>query len=170
MSLPLTLDREGIARLIPHQGSMCLLDHMAHWSEAEMVCHTHSHQLSEHPLRAHGRLSAAHAIEYAAQAMALHSRLKAEHAAQAGGQDEPPQRPRKGFLAAVRAVRLEVPYLDDLPAPLEVRAHCSAGDERQAVYTFSVGPVGLKPVVSGRATVVLDAEALVGSGAGPALG
>lgn len=170
MSLPISLDRDGIARLIPHQGSMCLLDHMAHWSETDIVCLSHSHQLSEHPLRANGRLSAAHAIEYAAQAMALHSRLKAEHAAQAGGQGDLPQRPRKGFLAAVRAVRLDAPYLDDLPAPLEVRAQCSAGDDRQAVYTFSVGPAGLKPVVSGRATVVLDAEALLGSAAGPASG
>jgi predicted hotdog family 3-hydroxylacyl-ACP dehydratase len=140
------LGAEGIAALIPHRGSMCLLDGLLDWDEVRIRCRANGHQAVDHPLRtAHGLLAPA-AIEYAAQAMALHGGLLARAA---GGRATP------GFLASARAVRLHRLRLDDLPGPLLVLAQRQAGDDRQILYRFQVEHDGV-PVADGRAAVVLN--------------
>jgi len=144
------LNRDEIARRIPHQGSMCLLEQVVSWSPERIHCAANSHRAPDNPLRAYGRLGIACGIEYAAQAMAVHGALVAEGAAAA------PSAPRVGYLASVRGVAFHAMRLDDVSGDLSVHAERLLGDDTHIVYSFAVEADG-KPLLSGRATVVLDA-------------
>ena len=152
------LERAGIAARVPHAGSMCLLDAVVSWDEQQIECRASSHASPAHPLLHHGRLPATAAIEYAAQAMALHGRLIQEQRGDAAA-------PRRGFLAALRSVRLHCRWIDPAAPPLIVRASRFAGDEVQVLYDFEVAAGS--PVAAGRAVVVLDASARAAAPAGP---
>ena len=155
---PQTLTRAGIAALIPHSGTMCLLARLERWSGDEIVCIATNHRDRDHPLRTRRGLLAPCAIEYAAQAMALHGALVGHTAGSAA---------TPGYLASARGVQLHVLRLDDLPfdaaadgagrAPDELRIEATrqAGDARQILYTFRIRHAG-RPVADGRATVVLN--------------
>lgn len=143
---PQTLDHAGIAARIPHAGRMALLDGLDGWDAQQIRCHATSHQAADHPLRSASGLLSVHAIEYAAQAMALHGALLAV-------EGEPP---RAGYLASVRGVTLAVPHLHDRPGALKVRAERLAGDANQVMYRFEVRDGAGAPVAEGRATVVLN--------------
>jgi len=152
---PASLDREEIARRIPHQGSMCLLERVNAWDSQRISCEATSHLDPGNPLRAHGRLGAACGIEYAAQAMAVHGALVAEM--QAASPDEPPQ---AGYLVSVRGVSLHVARLDDVGTALAVRAERGSGNAGSVLYDFSVH-AGDTLLLSGRAVVMLDATAAI---------
>ena len=151
-----TLDRDGIARRIPHQGRMCLLDSVLAWDPAQIRCQAISHRAADHPLRAHGRLGAACGVEYAAQAMALHGALVAEGMATCGVAAPPP---RAGYLASMRSVTLHVERLDTVAGPLTVTAQRITGDDNTVLYSFTV-QAGAQPLLNGRAVVVLDAAGI----------
>lgn len=70
------IDAHRIRELIPHAGSMCLLQHVIEHDDTSIRCETRSHLDAYNPLRYKGRLSSLCAIEYAAQAMALHGALR----------------------------------------------------------------------------------------------
>ncbi len=141
------LDRAAIAARIPHQGEMCLLDAVVAWTPSAISCRATSHRHPTNPLRAEGRLGAASAVEYAAQAMAVHGALLV-----GGG-----ERPRFGYLASLRALTLHVARLDDLDGELTVDAERLSGDEQRVLYHFAVGHDG-RCLVEGRAAVILDGE------------
>ncbi|MBI5784573.1 MAG: hotdog family protein [Rhodocyclales bacterium] len=143
------LDRVWIAARIPHQGSMCLLDAVAEWSPERIRCVASSHRKPDNPLRDDGRLGAACGIEYAAQAMAVHGALLSS-------QDSAP---RQGFLASARGVDLNVDRLDDVAADLDIVAERLSGDGNNILYGFEVRGDG-RLLLSGRAAVILDAEAI----------
>lgn len=145
----MSLDRAWLLAHIPHQGSMCLLDAIETWDGDHILARASSHRSPDNPLRAHGRLGAACAIEYAAQVMAAHGGLLA-----AG--DEPP---RAGYLASVRAVDLHAERLDDVADDLSIAAERLSGDANNVLYGFKVSAGG-RLLVSGRATVILDAAKL----------
>ena len=154
MNPPQTLARDGIAALIPHSGSMCLLARLQAWDAQRIICTATNHRDAEHPLRTRRGLLAPCAIEYAAQAMALHGAL----IGQAAGTAATP-----GYLASARGVQLHVLRLDDLPHAadatepdeLRIEAVRQAGDARQILYAFNVSHAG-RPVAEGRAAVVLN--------------
>ena len=148
------LDRAWIAARIPHQGSMCLLDRVREWDAVRICCSAASHRAGDNPLRAHGRLSAACGIEYAAQAMAVHGALCAGGAAM--GSVAPA---RRGMLTSVRGVELQVPRLDDILADLLVQAERISGDHNAIVYAFTL-QADDRLLVSGRAAVILDIDAM----------
>jgi predicted hotdog family 3-hydroxylacyl-ACP dehydratase len=165
LNSPQTLDRDAIARRIPHRGSMCLLDAVLAWDHGLIRCQASSHRLPDHPLRAHGRLGAACGVEYAAQAMAVHGALVAESldGHNAGGFP-----PRAGYLAGIRSVTLHVERLDTVAVPLTVDAQRITGDANTVMYSFSVS-AGTQTLLDGRAIVVLDAANIAsGSGTRPA--
>ncbi len=141
-----TLDRAGIAARIPHHGSMCLLDGLLSWTADQIVCRASSHADPANPLRSPAGLLAPCAIEYAAQAMALHGSLAAA----------PGTPPTPGFLASARQVQMFVPRLDTAAGPLRVLAVKLAGDGQQALYRFALHDAAGRPLVEGRATVVLN--------------
>jgi len=147
MTPPATLAHDGIAALIPHSGSMCLLARLDQWDAQRIVCAATNHRDADHPLRTRRGLLAPIAIEYAAQAMALHGAL----IGQAAGTPATP-----GFLASTRGVQLHVLRLDELaPGELRIEAARQAGDAQQILYAFHVSHAG-QPVAEGRAAVVLN--------------
>lgn len=145
------LNHEELAALIPHAGSMVLLDGVASWDDERIVCHSTRHLDRANPLAVGGRLSSVCGIEFAAQAMAVHGALLGarDHAG------EERAKPRAGFLASVRGVDLHVVRLDDVPGVLTIEALREAGDGNQVLYRFDVR-AGDASLVSGRAAVVLE--------------
>lgn len=142
-----TLDKVEIRALIPHSGSMCLLDGVTDWDDRSIVCTSNSHRDPENPLRRNGQLSAVHAFEYAAQATAVHGGLRAR----AAGTTAPP-----GYLAALRDARLHVTRLDDIDSPLNASASLLFGDTANSVYECRV-TAGDNPVAEARITIILRA-------------
>jgi predicted hotdog family 3-hydroxylacyl-ACP dehydratase len=146
------MNRTWIEARIPHQGRMCLLDEVLDWDAHRIRCRTGTHRASDNPLRSHGRLGVACGIEYAAQTMALHGALVGgTTVAAAGGAS------RVGLLASVRDVRLLVLRLDDIEPDLICEVSHIAGDSLTALYEFVLREPG-RPLLSGRASVVLDAD------------
>lgn len=138
--------RAQLAELIPHDGAMCLLDGVLRWDAAGITCVSRSHRDARNPLRTDGHLPALCGIEYAAQAMAVHGAL-------AGGRGD---RPRAGYLASLRDVICRADRLDEREGDLIVEAQQLASDAGRVAYRFTVR-VDDAEVLSGRATVVLDA-------------
>jgi predicted hotdog family 3-hydroxylacyl-ACP dehydratase len=146
MTAPQTLDRAGIARRIPHSGSMCLLDRLAAWDAESIHCTTATHGQPDNPLRTASGLLSPNLIEYAAQAMALHGGLLAAEGSE----------PSAGFLASARNVRLSVARIDDIAGELQVHAQRLTGDQSQILYQFAVKDAAGRPLAEGRAVVVLN--------------
>jgi predicted hotdog family 3-hydroxylacyl-ACP dehydratase len=140
------LDHAAIAGLIPHAGSMCLLDRVEAWDHRSIRCIATSHTRRDHPLRSASGLLASAAIEYAAQAAAVHGGLKARAAASTAA---------PGFLASARGVTLHRMRLDELAGELAIDVEHLAGDDRQLLYAFVVRHAQ-EPVADGRLAVVLD--------------
>ena len=136
------IGRDEIARLLPHAGSMVLLDGVASWNEREIVCSTRSHRDPENPLRRGGALPAVCGAEYGAQAMAVHGALLAETQA------------RPGVLASLRKLRWSVDRLDDLSGELSVRAEVLMADANSSIYAFALADHG-QEVMAGQAAVFL---------------
>ncbi|HRE42599.1 MAG TPA: hypothetical protein PKY87_01355 [Terricaulis sp.] len=132
------LDRDAIARLIPHAGAMCLLARVITHDATSITCEADSHRDSENPLRNAAGLPVSAGIEYAAQAIALHAALR-----KAGGPAG------RGFLAVLSDVRWNRERLDDLPAPLLIQADLLADTGGGLQYRFSVGVAGESPAIEG---------------------
>lgn len=144
------LDRSEIAALIPHAGTMCLLDRVERWDATSIRCRTARHRSGDNPLRrVEGAIGAICAAEFAAQAMAVHGRL-------AGGTSGPPT---PGILASVRDVWLGVAHLDQIADDLVIEAALLMSDGVSATYSFAV-TAAQGALARGRATVVFDRAAL----------
>lgn len=139
------LGREALQRLIPHQGTMCLLDGVDAWDAERIVCTTRSHQRADNPLRAGGRLRAVHLAEYGAQAMAVHGGLLA----QASGEAAQP-----GLLVSLRGLVLRRRWIDQLPEALTVEAEQLLAGTGSWQYRFRIRH-GDDELASGRAAVML---------------
>lgn len=142
------LDRQAIARMVPHAGSMCLLDAVVAWDQVRIVCQSARHRDGDNPLRARDRLSAVHAIEFAAQAMALHQRLGADRT----------RPPSYGLLVSVRQCTFASDRLDTYGSPLVIEATRIASTAEALTYRFSVRATD-SSIVEGRASVLLVWEA-----------
>jgi predicted hotdog family 3-hydroxylacyl-ACP dehydratase len=130
--------------LIPHKGSMCLLDAVVAHDATRIHAVSATHGSPANPLRADGHLHAVALCEYGAQAMAVHGALLAR---ERGG------RARPGYLVSLREVELNVEYVDDLPGRLDVFAEqlLDAGGSLQ--YAFRVEHQG-RVLATGRAAVL----------------
>jgi predicted hotdog family 3-hydroxylacyl-ACP dehydratase len=128
--------------LIPHAGGMCLLDRIVSSSDAEIVCVTGSHRSASNPLRRDGRLPALHLAEYGAQAMAIH-----------GGLQTGNEVARRGMLAAIRDLKLQVLRLDDLPGDLTIHAKKLVANDEGRIYTFAASVDG-RELGTGRVAVM----------------
>lgn len=139
-------DHAWIARHIPHQGAMCLLDQVLGWNQSGVRCRSRAHRSMENPLRAHDRLGAVCGIEFAAQAMAVHGALLTPdlHGEQ-----------RAGYLISVRGVALHVARLDDIDGDLVVEASRLGGDGTTVLYRFSLSG-GNRVLLTGRAAILIN--------------
>ncbi|MBW6401921.1 phosphotransferase [Roseomonas sp. HJA6] len=138
----LPASREAIARLVPHQGAMCLLDRVEASDAEGIACVATSHRDATNPLRRDGMLPAICGLEYALQAMALHGALT-----DGGAQGV-------GFLAGLTGVTLAAERLDTVEGPLHITATALARESRGFIYGFAVNGEG-RALLSGRGTVVL---------------
>ncbi len=138
------IGKDRIRGLVPHAGSMCLLDAVEQWDRKTIVCRTDTHRDPQHPLRRDGQLAAVHLIEYCAQAMALHRGLVSE----SEGERAPP-----GWLVSARDFRLLVERLDDLDGPLTIRARELVYFEGGTQYEVAAEAAGLA-LGGGRISVV----------------
>lgn len=159
VSDPPLLDHAQLARLIPHAGSMCLLQAVLQYTDHRIVCRANSHTERQHPLRVDDRLGAVVAVEYAAQAMAVHSALR-----QQADQANPMTEVRPGYIGAIRALHLWVTRLDDLAGDLLIFAEHQAGDAAHALYAFEVkhqaaAAAPLNLIAEGRISVALAVAA-----------
>lgn len=137
--------REDIRALIPHQGTMCLLDSVAAWTSQHVHCRTCSHQRDDNPLRRGGRLRAVHLCEYGAQAMAVHGGLLA---AADGGVMRP------GLLVSLRGMQIDIAWLHDLEGELDVRAEVLLTSVDSWQYRVAIAH-GNRTIAAGRAAVML---------------
>lgn len=138
------LDKAALCARIPHAGNMCLLARVEDWSEDRIVGSADSHRDADNPLRAHGRLAAICGVEYAAQLMAVHGSLIAPQGA----------RPRVGFLASLRDIRLACARLDDVPEKLSIEARRLGGSAQSFIYDFDI-KAGDRVLITGRVAAML---------------
>jgi predicted hotdog family 3-hydroxylacyl-ACP dehydratase len=135
-----------IASLVPHQGTMCLLERVVAWDAQSVTCATTTHRAPDHPLRHAGRLRAVHLCEYGAQAMAVHGALQARAAGRAGASP--------GMLVSLRGVTFTRDFIEDLEGELTVHAECLQASAAMLQYVFRVTHEGYT-LCEGRAAVVL---------------
>jgi len=159
------LTRPQILALIPHQGTMCLLDDVTAWSVADITCGTSSHLSPDNPLRRNGRLGAISGIEYGLQAAALHGALvqgvtwSSASVTAGDGAADVATSPGPGFLAALRGVTLHVERLDDQKfGVLRVTAQAELQAASGAIYRFVVASEAGAPLVEGRGTIAFTAS------------
>jgi predicted hotdog family 3-hydroxylacyl-ACP dehydratase len=134
---------ERIAALIPHAGTMCLLERIVHWDDSNVTLATTTHRNPDNPLATSRGLRAIHLCEYGAQAMAVHGGLAAE----ARG-----ERALPGLLVSLREVALHRDFIHQLEGELIVHAtrlHDSGGAWQ---YAFRVLHADVL-LAQGRATV-----------------
>jgi len=142
------VERARIESLIPQQGAMCLIDRIEYWDGQRIICSTMQHHSPGNPLRARGILSSLHAIEFAAQAVAVHGGLLAAEKA----------RPRFGLLLSARDCRFIRSRLDDIDGPLTIEAGQIGDNGQTRLYRFRISAQDVL-VAEGRTAVVLQGGA-----------
>lgn len=140
------IEKSELCGLIPHAGTMCLLDGVLDWDEDSITCIATSHLEADNPLRHAGQLASVHLLEYGAQSIAVHGALLARRAGTTQG---------PGYLAALQDVELQRDYLDDITAPLEIRAQRIASAAECLLYSFGIG-TDSQMLVTARATIFLQ--------------
>jgi predicted hotdog family 3-hydroxylacyl-ACP dehydratase len=136
-----------IAALIPHAGSMCLLERVERWDAESITCRALSHLDPATPRRSHGRLAPVCGIEYALQAAAVHGAL-------VGGARQP-----VGWLASLRMRRLTEARLDDEAlGPLFAHATREHGDANGLLYAIRLDSASGAVLLDGRAAIMLLAS------------
>jgi predicted hotdog family 3-hydroxylacyl-ACP dehydratase len=135
--------REAIARLVPHQGRMCLWQRVVEADAERIVVQAFDHRDADHPLRHRGRLHAVHLCEYGAQAMAVHGGLRAG----ANGATRP------GLLVALRGVVLHRDRIADLDGALTGEAQRLVESDNGAQYAFAIRHASAV-IAEGRAAVI----------------
>ena len=141
-----TVDRLDIAPLVPHAGSMCLLDDVVSWNAQSIHAAGHRYkEAASHPLSDGRVLHAIHLAEYGAQAMAIHGALLARERGDAAV--------RSGRLVSLRDVVLTDEYVDFSLGHLDVHAICLYADLGGSQYTFRIEQAA-RLCASGRAAVM----------------
>ncbi len=139
------LTKSEISSLLPHEGSMRLLDSVESWDEKTIHCRATSHRSPGNPLRHGTGLSAMAGLEYAAQAMGVHVGLLN------------PERSTKGligYVGAVRDVTIGRERLDDLHGHLAIKADRLLEGENSFMYRFRLSAEGVE-IMTGRASIFL---------------
>jgi predicted hotdog family 3-hydroxylacyl-ACP dehydratase len=138
------IDKTAICNMLPHAGSMCLLDTVVTWNPKQITCSSRSHLLAENPLRNTNELPMLALMEYGAQAMAVHGCLLA----QANGVSL-----QEGYLAALRDVKVMPGDLALIEDTLIIHAEKIYVDNASMIYNLAIR-AGARQLASGRATAV----------------
>jgi len=109
------LEKHQIEGLLPHQGSMFLMERVIGYDRDKITCMTRSHTSPTNPLRHGDHLPAHTSIEFAAQAAGIHGGLL--------NRDLFPDSPAQmGYLAVISNAEWQVQRLDDLSEELVIHA------------------------------------------------
>jgi predicted hotdog family 3-hydroxylacyl-ACP dehydratase len=135
---------DDIRSLIPHGGSMCLLERIVAWNERSVSLATSTHASTGNPLRRDGRLHAIHLCEYGAQAMAAHGGLLARGTGRGA---------TSGMLVSLRDVVLSADFVESLPGELVIEAEILQVTAGSRQYAFRVTH-GATELIRGRAAVI----------------
>ena len=141
MHRPLPIEKIHFQDLIPHEGSMVLIDQVDDWDLNKISCSSHSHLLSNNPLMMNNSLSAINLIEYGAQAMAIHRGLLTGE-------------PLQGFLAAVRDANFFIDNLDNIHGALHIEANFELKINNNVVYSLNILDEHGTPLLKARTSVV----------------
>lgn len=133
-------DRSRIERLVPHAGSMCLLDGVVEWDAMHIVCRAPEPDAG-HPLARGGGVPAIAAAEYAAQATAVHGALL-----------DDASEPRAGLLAKLMEMELHGACFPAGGGALTVRVEVLSRVARGCLYAFHVAGTS-QPIATGRLIV-----------------
>ena len=139
------LPKSDWAHLIPHAGSMCLLDAVCRFDDSTIHAVSSSHLHADHPLRGTSGLHAVHLAEYGAQATAVHGALLAR--------SRGVETVRPGRLVSLREFVLNIENLEGLIDALDVTAQCLYADESGAQYSFRIEHAGVL-LAHGRVAVI----------------
>lgn len=136
------LDRNAIARLIPHQGKSCLLSAVSRWDETTLTAVTDDPRDPTNPYRSHGSLPPIIGVEMAMQAAALHGALTSHEV-------------RPGWLASIRDAhiqcsRLDEPHWESLTITVIQEHNAPTG----MIYRFSLYAPDARELVTGSGTVM----------------
>jgi predicted hotdog family 3-hydroxylacyl-ACP dehydratase len=134
--------------LIPHTGTMCLLDCVEMFDDLRIVCRASSHHRQDNPLRYRDRLSVQAGIEYAAQAVAAHGSLLAQQGGNAPS-------PRGGMIAVLTDIHWHTDRLDTFHEDLAVMAEKLADLPQGLNYRFSLS-AGQQRLLDGELIIALQ--------------
>jgi predicted hotdog family 3-hydroxylacyl-ACP dehydratase len=134
--------------LIPHAGSMCLLDTVREFDRHRIICEASSHRDPANPLRHQQQLSVQAGIEYAAQAVAVHGGLLAQ-------QKTGTSQPRGGMIAVLTDVCWHVERLDNMDGNLVILAEQLADVPQALNYRFKVS-TNQQALIQGELIVALQ--------------
>ncbi len=141
-----SLTKNELASLLPHAGTMRLLDGVELWDDSTIRCRAVSHRDPANPLRRGAKLGVVAGLEYAAQAMGVHVGLLNGRPS-AGGS-------AVGYVGGLRDVTFGQDLLDDCAEELTVDATRLFADQRSFMYRFVVSCHGHE-VLAGRASIFL---------------
>lgn len=139
------LTAEEICARLPHTGNMCLLSRVEYYDQSQLRCYAISHRSINNPLFRENKLNAIYGIEYAAQAIGLHSGLR----------NELSDKPKLGYLVALRKVVLEVKRLDDIESELSIECNIIGRDQDLVVSEFAIRG-DRRCLIWGRATLLTN--------------
>jgi predicted hotdog family 3-hydroxylacyl-ACP dehydratase len=142
------LAKSELTTLLPHQGSMFLLDQVLRFDRDEIECNANSHRDPHNPLRHQGVLPAHVAIEYAAQAAGIHGGLL-------NRQQYPDAPAQMGYLAVISNLHWSVQRLDDLPDVLHIHARRTAVTPGGRAYRVRIQHQGAA-IMSGDLIIALQ--------------
>lgn len=144
-------DQINIAALIPHSGTMILLNKVLKWGDNHISCLADSHRERNNPLRNENILSSVCGVEYAAQAMAVHGALSRS--------DSMPGK-YHGYLVSIKNLQLSVARLDDIATDLTISAEMLMQDKEFLIYQFRILSEN-RDLLSGRATIIIKGNSIV---------
>lgn len=143
------VNKQEVARCLPHEGPMVLLERVLQCTEESLECETSTHLQPEHPLSIEGQLSVFAGVEYAAQAMALHKCLNAESDGKV----------RSGFVAVTSNLMPHLVVLNQASGTLNVAVNMLDSSGGGSLYEFHISHGQKKlPVLDGRLLVMLSDE------------
>ena len=122
------IDRAGIERLVPHSGSMCLLDAVLNWDSESIVCSTASHRRDSNPFRESGELQSVILVEYGAQAAAVHAGLVQQGLGRGAGHRG------TAYIGAVKDLLIRQATVDPAIETLQIQAQCLLNSNDGAIY------------------------------------
>lgn len=144
----MTASDAPIADLIPHAGTMVLLQEILHWDAAGVLCRTNTHRALDNPLRRKDALPAIAGIEYGAQAAAVHGALMGQTAG--------------GYLVSVKDCQVDTKHLSDHQGALLVSATRLMASKEAFIYRIVVEEeVASSPnigLLTGQITVMLESK------------